>query len=111
MPVGEKPRQDAEVVPLHDRATAPRHALVADPSEVTHFVCCRAEPWQVAMCGYDISQANLNFVGDTCAMCIEVVLELWRSRVGDPLDEHCPHDTTPCPSDEWLFNRVARETS
>lgn len=111
MPVEEETRHDVEVVPPPDRATTPRHALVADPAEVTHFVCCRAEPWEVAMCGYDVRQADLNFVGDTCAMCIEVVLELWRSRGGEPLDEHCPYDTTPCPSDEWLFNRVARETS
>ncbi len=63
------------------------------------------------MCGCDARRGNLNFAGDTCAMCIEVVLDMWRSRGATPLDEHCPADGTPCPSDEWIFERVARETS
>jgi len=111
VPVSEEPRQDIVVESVATQAIAPRHALIVDPAEVTHYVCCRAEPWKVAMCGYDVTHADLNFDGDACAMCNEVVHEMWRSRGGGPLDEHCPYSNTPCPSDEWLFNRVARETT
>ncbi len=111
VPVSEEPRQDIVVESVATQAIAPRHALIVDPAEVTHYVCCRAEPWEVAMCGYDVTHADLNFDGDACAMCNEVVHEMWRSRGGGPLDEHCPYSNTPCPSDEWLFNRVARETT
>jgi hypothetical protein len=111
MVVEGDPRQDSSVEPLATQATDPRHGLIAQPAAVTHVVCCRTDPWEVSMCGYDVTHGNLNFAGDDCAMCIAAAREMWSSRKEVARDEHCPYDGSPCPSDEWLFNRVASETS
>lgn len=90
---------------------APRHSLASDPREVTHVVCCRDDPWVAALCGFDISKASLNLAGDPCAMCLQVVESRWSARGEQVRDEHCPTDGSACPSDEWIFSRVVRETT
>ena len=90
-------------------ATQARYALTSDPTQVTHIVCCRAA-WDVTICGFADTNGEINVTGDPCAMCITMVEELWRSH-GAPVDEHCPYDASSCPSDEWLFDRIARETT
>lgn len=90
--------------------TESRRALTSDPTQVTHIVCCRAESWDTAACGFDLSGGGINVEGDTCAMCVTTVEALWRAR-GGWVDERCPYDGTACPSDEWLFERIARETT
>jgi len=90
-------------------ATHVRYALTSDPSQVTHIVCCRAE-WDMTICGFAVTNGHINVAGDPCAMCVAMVEDLWRSH-GAPVDEHCPYDASPCPSDEWLFDRIARQTT
>ncbi len=91
-------------------AIAVRRELRVDPREVTHLVCCRQDPWEIAVCGFNVSEANIIINGDICAMCVTTAEEMWRAR-GGWVDEHCPYDGTPCPSDEWVNGRVTRETS
>jgi hypothetical protein len=108
MPTGEQPLGDGSPDPMPGQLTAARHSLTADPSEVMHVVCCRDDPWEVSLCGVDVSHATINFAGDPCAMCVEEAMSRWRARRQQPLDEHCYVDGSACPSDEWIFNRVMR---
>ena len=93
-----------------DTETEKRHGLSTDPNEINHLVCCR-EPWRVAFCGTDITDAHVNLRSPfVCTMCVEVVRELLPS-----FDEHddpvCPRDGTPCPDEFEIDARIAYETS
>ena len=98
---------DAGAAPV----VAPRRSLGCDPRQVTHVVCCRDEPWVDAFCGFDVSEGALNLAGDACAMCLQSVELHWSARGEQVQDDHCPADGTACPSDEWIFHRVVRETT
>ena len=79
-----------------------------DPDEVNHLVCCRADPL-VAFCGYPGDHINLasTFL---CAMCVE---EANRMRPGWMQDavRICPIDSSRCPSEAEIDQRITNLTS
>lgn len=98
-----------EVLPGPGATEEGRNELIANPDEITHFVCCRDPEWRVAFCGAEedkVNPAAENF----CTMCVEVAL----SRVPDLFQrEHslCPMDLQPCPDAHDVELEILRRGS
>jgi hypothetical protein len=88
---------------------APAHELVDRPDEITHLVCCREVPWSTAFCGFqDLTGVNPSAV-HFCSMCLEEAETRQPGWLGDGAPV-CPLDGQPCPSEEEVDARIARET-
>ena len=88
---------------------APAFDLVDQPDEITHIVCCRDVPWRTAFCGAEGATGINPGALHLCSMCVE---EAQARRPGWLFEAQsvCPVDGQPCPSEEEVDARIARET-